>query len=149
MSYNFAMENFRFYYPIDVRYGDLDPQAHVNNAKYLTYIETARIKYVQHLGLWDGGSFQDIGFILADAQITYRKPIVYGQDVRVGVRFSRLGTKSLTMEYRIEDAQTGDEFAIARTIQVAYDYRTKTTIPIPENWRKIISEFEGLDPNDS
>jgi len=143
------MDEYRFYYPIDVRYGDLDPQAHVNNAKFLTYIETARLKYIQHLGLWDGGSFQNVGFILADAQVTYLKPILYGTDVKVGVRFARLGTKSMTMEYRIEDSKTGDVFATARTIQVAYDYRTKTAIPIPDNWRKNIIEFEGLDPNDS
>ena len=37
------MADFRFYHPIEVRYGDLDPQGHVNNARYLTYLEQARI----------------------------------------------------------------------------------------------------------
>jgi acyl-CoA thioesterase FadM len=27
---------------------------------------------------------------------------------------------------------------------VTFDYRSKQTIPVPENWRKVISEFEGL-----
>jgi acyl-CoA thioesterase FadM len=30
------MPAFRYYHPIEVRYGDLDPQGHVNNARYLT-----------------------------------------------------------------------------------------------------------------
>ena len=59
------MSTCRFYHPIEVRYGDLDPQGHVNNARYLTYMEQARIAYVAHLGLWKGPSFLDIGIILA------------------------------------------------------------------------------------
>ena len=139
------MPKFRYYHPIEVRYGDLDPQAHVNNARFMTYIEQARIVYVRHLGLWDGGSFQDIGIILADAHITYLSPIVFGQAIRVGVRFTRLGNKSMTMEYSIEDSQTGEQKATATTVQVAYDYPSSSTIPIPDTWRKIITKSENLD----
>ncbi|NOY99067.1 MAG: acyl-CoA thioesterase, partial [Chloroflexi bacterium] len=39
------MSDFHFYHPIVVRYGDLDPQGHLNNARYLTYFEQARIHY--------------------------------------------------------------------------------------------------------
>jgi len=140
------MDKFRYYHPIEVRYGDLDPQGHVNNSRYLTYLEQARVSYIRHLGLWDGRSFRDIGFILADAHITYRSPILYGQVVRVGVRFVRLGNKSLTMQYSIEDGQLGDQMATATTVQVAYDYYSQKTIPIPENWRQKISQFEEIDP---
>lgn len=138
------MKDFRYYHPIEVRYGDLDPQGHVNNSKFLTYLEQARINYVRHLGLWAGGSFLDIGFILADVHIIYRAPILFGQDVRVGVRFARLGTKSLTMEYRIEDGQTGKEYATATTVQVAYDYRSHSTIQIPDHWRKTIEDYDQI-----
>jgi acyl-CoA thioester hydrolase len=44
------MPGFHYYHPIEVRYGDLDPQGHVNNARYLTYLEQARIGYIRHLG---------------------------------------------------------------------------------------------------
>ena len=98
------MADFRFYHPIEVRYGDLDPQGHVNNARFLTYLEQARVSYVKHLGLWDGRTFFSIGFILADIHLTFRTPILFGQPVRVGVRVSRLGNKSLTMEYQMEEA---------------------------------------------
>lgn len=141
------MPEFRFFHPIEVRYGDLDPQGHLNNAKYLTYIEQARIYYIKHLGLWDGKSFLNIGIILAEARVTFRQPVLFDQPVRVGVRVSRLGNKSLEMEYRLEDAQTGAELASASTVSVAYDYHTQQTIPIPETWRRTICEFEGLPEN--
>lgn len=138
------MPDFRFYHPIEVRYGDLDPQGHLNNAKYLTYLEQARINYLQRLGLWDGDSFLEIGIILAEVRLTFRQPILFGQAVQVGVQVSRLGTKSLEMEYRIEDARSGALLASASSVQVAYDYKEHKTIKVPEKWRKTIGEFEGL-----
>lgn len=138
------MAEFHYYHPIEVRYGDLDPQGHLNNAKYLTYFEQARIAYIAHLGLWTSGSFNDIGIILADAHVTFRSAVQFGQRVRVGVRVARLGNKSLDMEYRLEDQDTGAELASGSTVLVAYDYRTGRTISIPENWRRTIAAFENL-----
>lgn len=138
------MEQFRFYHPIEVRYGDLDPQGHVNNAKTVTYLEQARIQYIKHLNLWQGGSFLDIGIILAEIRVTYKAPIHFGQAVRVGVRVVHMGNKSFEMEYVVEDATTQAVLATGTTIQVAYDYRQQKSIPIPEPWRKAIGEFEGL-----
>jgi acyl-CoA thioester hydrolase len=143
-GYNLGMSLFGFYQPIEVRYGDLDPQGHVNNASYLTYIEQARIGYIRHLGLWRGGSFLDIGIILADVHLAFRAPILFGEQVRVGVRVTRLGNKSLTMEFLIEEASNHTEFATASTVLVAYDYRSGQTIFVPAEWRQVIARFEGL-----
>ncbi len=138
------MSAFRFYHSIEVRYGDLDPQGHLNNAKYLTYMEQARIAYVRHLGLWQGVSFLDIGVILAEAHVTFKAPILWGQPIQVGVRTQRLGNKSFDVLYTLEDSQTGNEHASGSTVQVAYDYHRAQTIPIPETWREIITQFENL-----
>jgi acyl-CoA thioester hydrolase len=139
------MREFHFFHPIEVRYGDLDPQGHLNNAKYFTYTEQARISYWKHLGLWQGGSFLDIGIILAEARMTFKAPVLWGQPIQVGVRVSRLGNKSFDVVYVIKDAQTSVEHARGSTIQVAYDYRSAKTISIPDDWRIIISDFEDLD----
>ena len=144
-GYNLVMPEYRFYHPVEVRYGDLDPQGHVNNAKFMTYMEQARVNYIRNLQLWDGSSFLHIGFILAEARITFLSPILFTQQVRVGVRVSRLGNKSLDMEYRIEDAQSGQELARGLSVQVSYDYRLAKTIPLPDHWRQAIGEYEDLD----
>ncbi len=138
------MPEFRFYHLIEVRYGDLDPQGHVNNAKFLTYLEQARVFYLKQLKLWEGGSFHNMGIILADVQITFRKAIQFGDPLRVGIRISRMGNKSMTSEYRIEDARDASEFATGSSVLVAYDYQNKRSIPIPDDWRKAIQHFEGL-----
>ena len=138
------MAGFRFYHPIEVRYGDLDPQGHVNNASYLTYMEQARIAYIHKLGLWEGESFINLGIILANAHVEFRDSILFGHSVRVGVRISRLGNKSMEMEYIIEDGERGSEVATGSTTLVAYDYRDQRSVPIPMFWRQAISDFEGI-----
>ncbi|MBN1146436.1 MAG: acyl-CoA thioesterase [Anaerolineales bacterium] len=138
------MSACRFYHPIEVRYGDLDPQGHVNNARYLTYMEQARIAYIAHLGLWKGISFLDIGVILADVHLTFKSPIQYGQQIRVGVQVTRLGNKSFTIQHSIEDTQTSEQLAACQAILVAYDYRRGRTVPIPDQWRETLAAFEGL-----
>jgi len=137
------MPGYRFYHPIEVRYGDLDPQGHVNNAKYLTYLEQARIAYIRRLGLWKSDSFLDVGIILAEVRITFQKPILYQNHIQVGVKITRLGNKSLTMEHQIEGIDHGEQFASASIVLVMYDYHQNATIPIPEDWRTTIQEFEG------
>lgn len=139
------MNNFIFYHPIEVRYGDLDPQGHVNNAKYLTYFEQARVAYWIKLGLFTTDqSFMELGVILADVHITYLEPIYYGQNIKVGVHVSKLGNKSMTWEQNVVDADTDRVLAAGEVVVVAYDYKGHKTIPIPQEWREKIIAFEGL-----
>jgi acyl-CoA thioester hydrolase len=139
------MSEFRFYHPIEVRYGDLDPQGHVNNAKYLTYFEQARVAYWIEMGFFSKDqSFMELGVILADVHITYFAPVYFGQKVKVGVHVIRLGNKSMTWEQNVVDVESGKELARGEVVVVAYDYRQEKTIPIPNEWREKITEFEGL-----
>ena len=139
------MSQFRFYHPIEVRYGDLDPQGHLNNAKHLTYFEQARIEYWIQMGFFTKHqSFMEIGVIVADVHITYLEPVYFGQNINVGVRVAKLGTKSMTWDQNIIDADTGRELARAELIIVTYDYKQEKTIPIPQEWREKITAFEGL-----
>ena len=139
------MAQYRFYHPIEVRYGDLDPQGHVNNAKHLTYFEQARIAYLIESGLFTKNqSFMEIGVILADIHITYFAPIYYGQNIKVGVYISKLGNKSMTWEQNIVDSESGKELARAEIVIVAYDYKEEKSVSIPHGWREKITMFEGL-----
>ena len=140
------MSQFRFYHPVEVRYGDLDPQGHVNNAKHLTYFEQARIAFLIELGLFSKEqSFMEIGVILADVHITYLEPVYFGQNIKVGVHIAKLGNKSMTWEQNIIDADTNKEIAKGAIIMVTYDYGASNTIPIPQEWREKISTFERLN----
>jgi len=139
------MGDYKFFHPTEVRYGDLDPQGHVNNAKYLTYFEQARVYYMIQLRLFSRDqSFMEIGVIIADIHITYQSTTHYNDPLKVGVRTAKMGKKSLTMEQCVMHAETGRSMATATVVLVAFDYTDRKSIPVPDEWRKKISAFEGL-----
>ena len=138
------MSHFRFSIPVQVRYSDLDVQWHVNNARFLSFLEQARFEYLMQLGLFDGQSFHEIGMILADMHIAYLNPIDPGQKIEVALRVSRLGNKSIHFKYEIRDSENGQIKAQAESVNVAYDYHTRTSQPVPVVWRERISHFEEI-----
>ena len=132
---------------IDARYSDLDPQWHVNNVRYLTFMEQARLKYLLHLGLWDGQDFNRLGMIVADIHIAYIAPMLFGQTARLELSVLKMGNKSFVFEYRLADVASGTLLARAESVMVAYDYASQRSIPVPSDWRAAISAFEGKDFN--
>jgi len=138
------MDDFRYWHEVEVRFADLDSLGHVNNATYFTYFETARANYFSALELWDGTDMASLGVIVAHAACDFRRPIGYGQTVRVGVATSRLGRKSFDLTYRIA-SQTGEVLAEGVTIMVHYDYQAGRSTEMPDRWRRTLAEFDGLD----
>ena len=135
-------QQFVFYHPIIVRYADLDPQQHVNNAAYLTYLESARMGYYSESGLWNGQSVREIGMVVASLRIDYLKSILFGKKVRVGLMVSHIGNKSIRFQHQIEDAESGEVFARGEFVMVAYDSVNERSIRVPDDWRKKIAQFE-------
>lgn len=115
-----------------VRFRDLDALGHVNNAVFLTYIESARIAYLLDLGVATG--VQDLGIIVARIEIDFRSPVGLGEEVEIGVRASRFGTKSFDLDHELRAG--GRLVAEAKTICVGYDYGSGETVAIPEAWRE-------------
>lgn len=76
------MGEYRFFHSIEVRYGDIDAQRHVNNSRHFTYMEQARTKYIKALGFWEGSDFDTIGIILAEQSCRYLSPIQLERDIK-------------------------------------------------------------------
>jgi acyl-CoA thioester hydrolase len=137
------MSAFHFFYPLEPRYGDIDAQRHVNNVAYFRWFEQARVRYLQHLGLWDGRDFDRIGVIVADAACSFKAPIRLDERIEIGVATRHIGNKSLHLVYLIREVTRGEVRAEGRTILVGYDFTSNRSIPVPDHWRAAIAAFEG------
>lgn len=135
-----VLAEYPFHYPIEVRFRDLDALGHVNNAVYATYLESARIAYYQRLV---GGSLDRLGIILAELTIRYKAPAHFGDELLVGVRVSRIGGKSFTMDYAIARLGDGALIATAQSVLVAYDYAAGRSVPVSDEFRARIAELQG------
>ena len=117
-----------------VRFRDLDPMGHVNNAVYLTWIETARIEFLRSLGAFDGPDTTEMTMILARAEVDFRAPLGFGEEVELRVGLARVGTKSFDLVYELRSGER--VVAEARTVLVTYDYAKAAPIEIPAAWRE-------------
>ena len=136
-------ETFHCSTPIKVRFRDLDAFGHVNNAVYFTFMEMARVEYFRQIGLLKN-DFPSPFFIIAEATCQFKAPIEMDTPLQVQVRVSRLGNSSFDMEYRFVDEASGAVLATGRTVQVTFDYAANRSVPLPDEWRAAIVQFEGL-----
>ncbi len=139
------MSKYKFHYPIEVRFGDLDAFWHVNNARYLVYLEQARSRYVQEMGLVDGKALWRLPLIVGDIHIRYHSPIELGDEVIVSIGVTRISGKTVTFEYEIAGRDGTPLFATAESIMVSFDYHAKKSVPVSDDLRHRFSERESRE----
>jgi acyl-CoA thioester hydrolase len=115
-----------------VRFRDLDALGHVNNAVFLTYIESARVAFL--VGLGAATTLEDMALIVARIEIDFRAPVGFGEEVEIEVRASRFGDKSFDLDYELR--VDGKIVAEAKSVLVGYDYDKGETVTIPDDWRE-------------
>lgn len=134
----------KFETTVDLRYTDLDTYGHVNNAVYATIIEEARVDYLETV--LDGvdadvaGLDNGTGIVLANLELSFQRPLRRTEKVTVRVRVPKLGSSSIPFEYEIRD--DGAVVATGETTVVTIDRETGESVPIPEDWREAIEDFE-------
>jgi len=130
-----------------MRWSDIDRLGHVNNAIYLTYLEQARIQYIQEACQWP---WHTHGLVLARVEIDYRVPIVETDSPTAYIRCSRLGKKSFNAINLIAGPQQGGTepvvFAVAHTVLVVVNPNGQGTLPIPEAQRQGFITYEKVPP---
>jgi len=135
-------EGYRYHTFLQIRYGDLDTLGHVNNSRFLTYLEQARVTYFQERQMWDG-QLSSTGLIVAKITVDYKLPLrVEDGGVDVWTRVARLGNKSFTMDHIIARQADAAVAGTSEIVIVAYDYDADQTIAIPQAWRDVIIAYE-------
>jgi acyl-CoA thioester hydrolase len=129
---------FRFTHDVEVRFRDLDPMGHAHHSLPLILFEEARARYWREVA----GAAAD--YIMGEVHVRYEERIRFPDRVRVGVRTTRLGTKSFEMEYEVRRAENGALLATGRSVQVVYDYAADETRALGNDLRRRLAEFEDL-----
>jgi acyl-CoA thioester hydrolase len=133
---------------VEVRFADTDAMGHVNNAVYLTFVESARVEW------WMATTGEPLervggrpqGLILGEAVVAFRAPVFFGETVVVETRAGRFGRTSLAVEHRLTASRPGGPVrlvATCRTVIVRYDYVTETPVPWPLELIERVEAFEG------
>jgi acyl-CoA thioester hydrolase len=142
--------DFPHRYVVETRFGDTDAMGHVNNSRFLTFLESARIAYWETVtdepfALVTHGAEESM--ILAEVRVTFRSPSYFGEVLTVESRIGRIGRTSFTLEHRITAGDSGRGHArlvaTAEGVQVLYDYATERPREIPAGVVARIEAYEG------
>jgi acyl-CoA thioester hydrolase len=141
------MEGFPFVHRINVRFRDIDCRGHVNNAVFSSYIEDARLRWYAATGDPNepGPQTFAIDMVLARTEVDFRGEVRAPDDtIAIGVRVSRIGTRSADLEYRLCTSD-GRVVAAARSVLVGFDFERGVSAPIPERWmRRLQAHADAL-----
>ena len=115
---------------IKVRGYHLDGYQHVNNARYLEFLEEARWGYLEQHG--DIEHFEQLGlaWVIVNININYRNAATNGQTLQIATQFSKIGSKSAVIHQVVTVAGTDTVVADADITFVCLDQRTGKAVPI-------------------
>lgn len=128
-----SRDSFRIWTRIPIRYSDLDPIGHVNNAITPMFFEEARCSVIYPALQANGRSNLDL--VLVRTVIDYVKELSYPGAVDIGTRVHRVGTKSLHMVHGVFDVSTGACAATGECILVIFDQKNRVSVAPPDDVR--------------
>ena len=79
---------------ITIRTFHTDAFGHVNNSRYLELFEEARWRYAEDIGLIELLKQKNLGFIIMDLHLRFRKPVFEGNQVTIKTSLDTLGSAS-------------------------------------------------------
>jgi acyl-CoA thioester hydrolase len=119
-----------FVHQLRVRYGECDPQGIVFNANYLLYFDVVFTElWRAGVGPWQDMVSKGIDAVVADANLSFRAPARYDDELELRARIARLGRTSITTDI---DVVRDEELLVTgrlRHVCVTTDTWSKTDLP--------------------
>lgn len=134
---NYLSVTSGYHHALPVRWGDMDALGHVNNAVYFSYLEQARVAWLQTLAIDFVG--QATGPVVMTAAMTYLRPVVYPDTLQIVIFYDSVGRTSFDLRYELWSDAEQAKVAEAHTKLVWVDYRANRAVPVPDTLRALFS----------
>ena len=123
---------------ITVNFGDTDPAGLVYFPNIFHFCHIAMERFFQEVC---GVSYskltgeQHVGFPTARINGEFTIPLRYGDEVEITMTISKVGTKSISLSYKVTNSE-GLPCAQVSQVIVAMDLSNHSSIPIPDSIRR-------------
>lgn len=117
---------------IPVRFRDLDPLNHVNNALFNTYLEEARLRFLNDLGVLKEAFDDGKTFVLVKCTIEYLRQITFPSTLLIGSGVGEIGNSSIEAVQAIYDKETKKLLSVGYSKGVWFDMNTQRPTRLPE-----------------
>ena len=120
------LEDFPYRLTDNVRFADLDPNGHVNNAVYATYFETGRVTLMKDQSYWRLP--EGLTWIMVRLDTHFRAELHWPNTIELGLGVVKLGRTSVTFEQVV--FSQGKCIASAISVGVLLDEATRRPAPL-------------------
>ncbi len=136
--------DFHFFWPLRVRYAEIDAQNVVFNAHYLTYFDVALTEACRVTGHDWMADMQQSGcdFQLVKSLVEYRQPLRFDDEFEVAVAISRLGRSSVSWQLSVWVAD--ELYASGEIVWVYTDLKAGKSAPLTAEFKQLITERQLL-----
>jgi len=129
------LEDFPYRLTDNVRFADLDPNQHVNNAVYATYFETGRVTLMKDRGY--GLMPPGVGWIMVRLDMHFRAELRWPGTIEMGLGVSKFGRTSVTFDQVV--FSEGICVASAQSVSVLIDEATRKPTSLTS---EIVKQFQ-------
>ncbi|WP_433020136.1 acyl-CoA thioesterase [Kribbella sp. CA-294648] len=113
----------RHVYQCPLRWGDMDALGHVNNGRYVDYLQDARVDFLFRTAKDLGADNLETGLLVARHEVQYRRPLVFRPEpVQIELWISEIKAASFVVDYEILDPSPRVTYVEARTRLVPFDF---------------------------
>ena len=137
---------------LEIRYGDLDPYGHVNNAVYLEFFEKVRFHYWRTLADLAGineleaGDVPGARYVIAETTVRYKVPIFFEDTIHGAAHISTISNRSYTMDFELRTGESFESGALAAegsAAHVFFDPLQNAVQPRPDWFLPTVAKLEG------
>lgn len=135
-----TLQDYPIIFEQHVDWGDMDALGHVNNVVYYRYMENARIYFMDQLKL----RRNHINTVIASSQCQYLSPIIFPDQIKIGIRVEEMRTSALRMSYLLYSEQQQKVVAYGEAVQVMLDKTTGNKTHIPDEFKRLILKLQEI-----
>lgn len=123
---------FPHWFRLPVRFRDLDPLNHVNNALFNTYYEEARIDFIREVPALVRGLEEGFSFVLAEITIRYLHPAEFPDTLLIGTGITDTGNSSISSYQAVFSGEENRLLSTARATGVWFDVEAGRPARLPD-----------------
>lgn len=132
---------YRHYIPLQIRFSDIDMLGHLNNSVYVNFFDMGKTFYFREV-LNSPLDWNTISVVIVNLNCNFHHPIYFHDSIEVFTKVESISERSITMDQRIVNTNTGETHASCRTVLAGFDVEKHVGIPIHPEWRRLLCEFE-------
>lgn len=135
------MKTFRT--DIQQRFADIDRLGHVNNIRLQEYFDLGKMQFYDTV-LGGRLDWQAVNLILVSIHTEIGRQTFMDSPLTVETSIEKIGTKSISVYQRLVDENSGLTNAECRSVVVAFDFVSQLSVPIPEEWKRLLEPYTGV-----